>query len=128
MPGPNEVMDKGFQFNSAVSQFYAVHLVDAETATVADGSVPIFGICQEEIETRDIGWRVGNVRPLGISRAVASGAIGLMDPVSVDSANPGQVKAAGVGETAVGYCLTVVTVAGSHIDLFLTPAAQAPTN
>lgn len=125
--GPNYTgLDKGFYADSAVPQFNAVRLTDVENVTLNDGTGLLVGICQEEVEARDAGRRVVNVRLEGITRAVADGAIGL--GVVVYVATGGRVTAAAtraegtatVNNTRIGRCLTPATAAGYHIDLWLT--------
>lgn len=128
--GPNFVLDKGYVAAGAIPQFRAVKLNTKDTVvvTAAAADMPL-GVCQEEISADDAtNGRVGDIRLLGITRAVASGVIALSGRVIV-GANGKVAAAAGAtaNQNQIGIALLASTGDNDHIDLFLTPGVQIDT-
>lgn len=133
--GPNYGLAKGFAADTAIPKFRAVRQTDTEHCALANAAgQQILGVCQEEITANDAtNGRIANIRMEGITRAIAGAAIAQGDAVSVAADGrvvPAPAPAApAVGATTtvhhVGICMTAVTAAGDHIDLWLTPGAKA---
>lgn len=126
MPGPNHVLDKGFQPTAATPRFTAVILAATkEKVTPAGADALAIGICQEEITAADAtAGRVADIRMMGISRCVAAAAIAIGDRVKV-AAN-GKVTSTGLvaGNPLVGVAMEAAAADNDHIDVFLTPGVK----
>jgi hypothetical protein len=128
--GPNFILDKGFRVTTTTaSKFRVCQLTDIEDSALATSGAQIpLGIYQEgPYEQQDVDdGRIGQVRILGISRAVAGAAIALNARLTVDG--QGRVitaaPAAGVNVNVVGIALVDADQAGDHIDVLLTPGAS----
>lgn len=126
--GPNYVLDKGFLAKDGAVAYKAGEVV-AQTAdgigiiraTTADAPRTV-GIVQENIDANKVGTgkAVLGVRLLGISRAIAGGAIAVGDPLTNDT-SARVVKQTTAGGPAFAKALTPATAAGDMIDVLLTP-------
>lgn len=123
--GPNEILDKGFYATTAVGRFRAVRLTAIESCAVVNAlDQAVLGFSQEEINADDSArGRAVNVRMLGITRAIAAGAITLFQPVGVDAtgAVAAVTGAVGAPTVVIGRAMTPAGAAGDHIDLWLLP-------
>lgn len=132
MPGPNFVLDKGFQPTAAVPQFTAVVAVTANKEQCAPATVlgsRILGICQENITTANAAvGRVADIRLMGISRCIAGAVLAVDTPVRVDaSGRVVSLAATTANQNQVGITRTASTAIGDHIDVQLTPGVQIST-
>lgn len=123
MPGPNFGLDKGYQPTGAVRQFRVVVRSTTNKEQCAEasaaGAAPL-GVCQEEITADDASrGRVADIRIQGISRCIASAALGI--GVKVAATNDGRVAAAVATNNVLGITQTASGAAGDHIDVLLTP-------
>jgi hypothetical protein len=131
MPGPNYVMDKGFQATSVITQFYAVKQgASDQTATIVTGTTDlVLGIAQEAATAANVtAGRIINVRLLGISRCVASAAITRGARVVVTATGKMAAASAAVGaQNIVGVAMMSAGADGDHFDVLLTPGAGINT-
>lgn len=133
MPGPNFVLDKGFQPTGAVRKFRAVVRSTTNKEQCAEGSVAgakILGICQEEISADDAArGRVAQIREMGASRCIAGAVMTTLDiPVTID--NQGRIvplTAATANQNQAGILQTAAAAAGDHVDVLLTPGVARTT-
>lgn len=132
MPGPNFVLDKGYQPTGAVTQFKVVvrsttNKEQCAQATVLGGAA--LGICQDDVTAaRAAVGRVADIRIMGISRAIADAAIGIGVPVR--AAADGRVTALAVttaNQELVGITQTASGAANDQIDILLTPGVTRST-
>ena len=127
MAGANFILDKGFLPEAAVTLFQCVKGGTAnETVTpvTATGDF-VLGVAQEPATAGDVtNGRIINVRIMGITRVIASGAITRYTRVRAHSS--GKVIAlagtAGVNEAVVGIAMYTAADA-DQIDVLLTPGA-----
>lgn len=129
MPGPNSILDKGYQPTGAVRQFRAVTRSTSnkeQCAEAASAGAAVLGVCQEEISADDATrGRVANIRIMGISRCIAGAALTTIGtPVRTD--NQGRVVTLGATATnlQLGITQTAAAAAGDHVDVMLTPGAS----
>lgn len=132
MPGPNFVLDKGYQPTGAVRQFRAVTASTSnkeQCAEATSAGARVLGICQEEVTAGNAtNGRVASIRIMGISRCIAAAALAIDVPVRVD--NQGRVQAMAAttaNQNQVGITRTASANAGDHIDVQLTPGVQIST-
>lgn len=122
MSGGYYVLDMTFTASEALTQFQAVTLDTAGTISAADAQGErIIGICQETITAGDVtNGRAVSVRVLGVSRAVANGAI---NPGAIVTASAdGSLEAVATGDFPVGVCVASQAVADNdQFDVLLTP-------
>lgn len=126
MPGPNFVLDKGFQPTAAVGIFRCVKLAATkEKVTQTTTDELVIGVCQEEITAADAtSGRVANIRMIGISRCVADGALAIGDRVGAGLLGKVTKTALATGDSLVGIVLEAAAADGDHIDVFLTLGAK----
>lgn len=133
MPGPNFVLDKGYQPTGAVRQFRVVTASTSNKEQCAEaasaGAAPL-GVCQDEISAANAtSGRVANIRIMGISRCIAGAALATIGtPVRTD--NQGRVVAMAAttaNQNQLGITRTAASAAGDHIDVQLTPGVQIST-
>jgi hypothetical protein len=127
MPGPNFVLDKGFYLDAAANKFEVVILTTTleHVDDAASANELAIGILQETVTADDVtSGRVVDVRIMGISRAIANGAIAIGSRVR--SAGDGKVAplAAAAKQNVIGIAMTQATADGDHIDILLTPGLQ----
>lgn len=131
MPGPNVILDKGYQATGAIRQFRVVVQAAANescTEAAALGARPL-GVCQEECSAADgtLG-RVVNIRKMGNSRCIAGAVLAGGTPVRADA--QGRIvalAAATANQLQLGVTTSSSTAIGDHIDVDLTPGASVST-
>lgn len=125
MPGPNFVLDKGFQAQSAVTKNFVVKYGTADqtcTAVTGVNQVPL-GVAQEDASASDVTkGRIINVRLIGIARCVAGAALTRGTRVGVGATGKvvAMVGTAGLVENCVGIAMMSSAADGDHIDVLLT--------
>lgn len=133
MPGPNFILDKGYQPTGAVRKFRVVTRSTTNKEQCAEATVlgaqPL-GVCQEEISAADATkGRVADIRVAGASRCIAGAVMATLDiPVRVDA--QGRVvplAAATANQNVVGILQTAAAAIGDHVDVFLTPGTTRST-
>lgn len=124
MAAGNFVLDKGFRVaaGATTTKFYAVKFSAAETITpVTANTDEIAGFAQFGVSAAELLLGKGeDVRLLGISEAVATGAIAVGNKVQLEA--DGRVSAAvgASGKRIVGKCYnSPSTNAGDRIGLFV---------
>lgn len=133
MPGPNYILDKGYQPTGAVRKFRAVVRSTTNKEQCAEAAAlgaQVLGICQEEIPAGDAAkGRVADIRIAGASRCIAGAVMATLDiPVRVDA--QGRVvplAAATANQNQVGILQTAAAAIGDHVDVFLTPGVKTTT-
>lgn len=126
MPGPNDVLSKGFIADSAIPKFYAVKLSGKENCTVVTVKGELTeGVCQEEITADDVtDGRVAAVRVMGITNCVASAAISQGDEVTVAADGRVATVVAASGDRVLGIAQNAAAQAGDWVPVLLTPAGR----
>lgn len=128
MPGPTNLMPKGFQMTTAVEQFRWVTQIGNETAKRSDAlGQRAAGIVQESVTAEDAtNGRVANVWMQGISRAIAGDATPVKN-ARVTTTADGRTVAVAAGQIPLGIVVAApaVPAAGDHIDVELTPGLPA---
>lgn len=132
MPGPNFVLDKGFQTQTALTQWAVVKYgTSDQTCTAVTGlnDLPL-GITQEAAVAGDVTkGRIVNVRLMGISRCIAGAA--LTRGTRVRSSATGTVVAAsgtaGTVDNMVGILMFSSAATGDFVDVLLTPGVSVNT-
>jgi hypothetical protein len=135
--GPNHVLDKGFKVAAAATnvvfgracKFNAADTGDVVTtsgapATPAVSADYVVGIYQETLDAAKVatGKATVGVRVIGVSRAIAGGAVAKGDPVTSDA--NGKLVAVGVNAGVrwqVGIAWTAAAADGDSFDVLLTP-------
>jgi hypothetical protein len=131
MPGANFVLDKGYQIESASSQFLVMKYGSGDQkATVVTGTndVPL-GILLETLNAADVtNERICDVRLMGIATCIASGAITRGTRVRAHSS--GKVVAvsgaAGTVDNVVGIAMETAADA-DWFHVLLTPGVTVNT-
>lgn len=125
MPGMNFVLDKGFQVQSAITQFTFVKMGTADqTCTAVTGATDLgLGVALEAASAADVTkGRIIEVRIMGIARVQASAAITRGTRVVLTAT--GQVAAVGAGtsnQNVVGVTMYSTSAANDLVDVLLTP-------
>jgi hypothetical protein len=132
MPGMNFVLDKGFQVQSAITQFTFVKMGTADQTVTAVTGVndKVLGIALESASAGDVTkGRIINVRLLGIGRVQAAAA--LVRGVNVRTNATGQAAAvsgaAGTVDLVAGILMYSSAATGDLVDVLLTPGASVNT-
>lgn len=124
MASGNFVLDKGYDAGDEIDKFHAVKYDQANAETVlpvtsADDNIA--GFAQFGVTTAEIATGKGaSVRIIGITEAVAAGAIDVGDQVQLEA--DGRVSAAvpASGKRVVGKCVgNAASTAGDRISLLV---------
>jgi hypothetical protein len=120
----NYVLDKGYIPAAALTKFMPVKLTAAETVgPIAANSDVVHGFAQFDVASSEITrGKQASVRIMGITEAVAAGAIAVGVAVQLEAT--GQVSAAvgASGKRLVGRCVGhPSSVAGDRISLLFDP-------
>lgn len=122
MASGNFLLDKGYRAAAAITKFYAVKFSAQGTVTpVTAIDDEIAGFAQYDVATAEITAGKGaSVRVLGITEAVASGAIAVGDVVTMDIDGRVSTYASASGKRIVGKCVgDASTNAGDRISLLI---------
>lgn len=124
MAWSNFVLEKGYNAAAAITKFQAVKFSAAETVTpvTAITDRPIgwaqFGVTAAEIQK----GKGSSVMLMGVTEAVASGAIAVGDMVTLESTGKVSSLVGSSGKRIVGQCVGAAsTNDGDRISLFLMP-------
>jgi hypothetical protein len=129
MASGNFVLDKGYDAAEAITKFHAVKYLQgaAETVTpVTSGDDNIAGFAQFGVTEAEIGQGKGaSVRILGITEAVAAGAIDVGDQVQLEADGTVSAAVAASGKRVVGKCVgNAAANAGDRISLLVDPVGD----
>lgn len=132
MPGMNFVLDKGFQVQSAITQFTFVKMgTSDQTCTAVTGvNDKVLGVAMEAASAGDVTkGRIIDVRILGIARVQAAAA--LTRQASVRTNATGQAAAlsgaAGTVDNVAGILMMSTAATNDLVDILLTPGATTNT-
>jgi hypothetical protein len=145
MPGPNFVLDKGYQLGA--SQYPKIFQLVKRTGTGAATTNPqvavssaagekCLGVCQEDVPAPSSALsggkdyaalaRIVNVRILGISRCIATGVIAVGSRVISNGDGTVVIAAAATAnQNIIGIADGASAATGDQIDVILTPGVQA---
>jgi|SRR6266576_1779247 len=128
MASGNFVLDKGYDAGGAIAKFHAVKYSGTaeEVVPVSSGDDNIAGFAQFEVTTPEIGQGKGaSVRLLGITEAVAAGAIDVGDQCQLESDGRVSAAVAASGKRVVGKCVgNAASTAGDRISLLIDPVGD----
>lgn len=132
MPGMNFVLDKGFQVQSAITQFTFVKLgTSDQTITAVTGvNDQIIGVALESASAGDVTkGRIIDVRLMGIARVQAAAA--LTRGARVRTNATGQAAAlsgaAGTVDNVAGILMFSTAALNDLVDIMLTPGVTVNT-
>lgn len=132
MPGPNFLLDKGFQVQSAITKGMLVKYGTSDqtcTAITGANQVPL-GVALEDASAADVTkGRIINVRILGIARCIAGAALTRGTRVGVGATGKvvAMVGTAGLVENVAGITMFSSAADLDHIDVLLTPGVTVNT-
>lgn len=118
----NFVLDKGFDAAAALSKFYAVKYSANQTVTpVTANTDEIAGFSQFGVTADEITQGKGaSVRMIGVTEAVASGAIAVGKRCTLEADGRVSVLVAASGKRIVGVCVgTPATNANDRIAMLV---------
>lgn len=124
--GPDLVLQKTLVPTEPIPQYSAIAQTGNESGALpaADGDF-CPGFAQDEIIAADVADGRGTaVRIMGISRAVAEGALTVNARIA--ARDDGTVGVAAAGQHVIGRCVTPVTTAGDWTAVFITHEGPAP--
>jgi D-arabinose 1-dehydrogenase-like Zn-dependent alcohol dehydrogenase len=129
MASGNFVLDKGYNAGGEIAKFHAVKYDPAHPETVVPVSSSddnIAGFAQFGVLTAEIAKGKGaSVRVMGITEAVAAGAIDLGDQVQLESDGRVSAAVAASGKRVVGKCVGSASAnAGDQISLLIDPVGD----
>lgn len=128
MASGNFVLDKGYDAGGEILKFHAVKYSGEaeEVVPVSSGDDNIAGFAQFGVTTAEIGQGKGaSVRILGITEAVASGAIDVGDQCQLESDGRVSAAVAASGKRVVGKCVgNAASTAGDRISLLIDPVGD----
>ena len=126
--GPNYVLDKGFQANEALTQYYLVKLVTASEGYVDQSDTTnevCIGVTQEACTAADAtSGKIVDVRIMGVSTCVASQAVNLGELVRSSGAGKVSGLAGAAKQKVLGIALTAAGADGDQFDVLLTPLVE----
>lgn len=125
MASGNFDLDKGYRAAEALTKFKAVVFTDTEeVGPVAADTDVVAGWVQFSVTTAELARGKGaSIRMMGITEAVAKGAIDVGNMCTLTAA--GEAKAATSGDRVVGMCVGhASTNDGDRISLLITPVGH----
>lgn len=125
MASGNFVLDKGYDASAAITKFYAVKMtgVAEQVGPITANTDEIQGFAQFGVTTAEIAKGKGaSVRCIGITEAVAVGAIADGNWVTLEADGRVSALVNASGKTIVGKCVGFpATNAGDRISLWILP-------